>query len=157
MSKRRLGNLTRAGGITLELDPISGGHHHWIAGQSIRLDHHARRDMDDTANPSVFHDVEIGGRIIPSHHPSRPQPVKTAKWVMNSGRLGVPLRGGAWAVGGLVRGLSGGVCPGASAVAPVVRGLLRRPGGPRPSCFASAERRSEYEGAVNGCVIFSPH
>ena len=79
MSKRRLGNLPRAGDISLERDPISGGHHHRSGRQSIRLDRHARRHMDDSANPSVFLDGKIAARIIPSHHPSRPQPVETAK------------------------------------------------------------------------------
>ncbi len=36
-------------------------------------------DMDNTANPAVFHDVEIGARIIASYHLSRLQPVATAK------------------------------------------------------------------------------
>ena len=79
MSKRRLGDLPRAVDITRELDPISGGHHHRIGGQSIRFDRHARRDMDDSANPSIFRDGESAARIIPSHHPSRRQPVATAK------------------------------------------------------------------------------
>jgi hypothetical protein len=79
MSKCRLGNLPRAVDITLELDPISGGHHHRSGRQSIRLDRHARRHMDDSANPSIFLDGKIAARIIPSHHPSRPQPVETAK------------------------------------------------------------------------------
>ena len=35
--------------------------------------------VDNTANPAVFHDVEIGARIIASYHLSRLQPVATAK------------------------------------------------------------------------------
>ena len=41
-----------------------------IGGQSIRLDRHACRNMDDSANPSIFRDGEIAARIIPCYHPS---------------------------------------------------------------------------------------
>ena len=75
MSKRRLGNLPRTGDITFELDTVIGGHRDRIGGQSLRLDRHTRRGMEDEAKPAVFLDVEIAARIIPAHHPSRPRPV----------------------------------------------------------------------------------
>src|SRR6266702_2627553 len=79
MSKRRLGNLPRAVDIASELDRVGGGHQDGIGGQSTGFDRHPRRDMDDMAKPAVFHDLEIGARIIASHNSSRPQPVATAK------------------------------------------------------------------------------
>jgi hypothetical protein len=45
---------------------------------------------------------------------------------------------------------------GVGAGVPGARAEVRR-NWPRPSCFASVERRSEYAGAVSGCVIFSFH
>jgi hypothetical protein len=76
MSKRRLGNLARAGDITAEFDRISGGDQNRIGWQTVRLDRHACWKMDDAAKPSGFRDVEIGARIIPSRHPSSPQPAQ---------------------------------------------------------------------------------
>jgi hypothetical protein len=93
MSKCPLSNLPRAVDITLELDPISGGHHHWIGGQSIRLDRHARRDMDDSANPSIFRDGEIAARIIPSYHPSSLSKLPSAGSSERGGAAGVAFFG----------------------------------------------------------------
>jgi hypothetical protein len=76
MTKRRLGNLPRSSGITLELYAVYGRHLDRVGGHSFCFDNHARREMDDAAKLAVFLDVEVVARIIATHPLSGFQPAR---------------------------------------------------------------------------------